>query len=486
LRLEQLPHQRREYEDHWRSEARALLWQMRTGKSKATVDKAMRLRTEGLIDAVLVLAPKGVHSDWANVHLSKHAWKGVPYYAHVWRSTPASAALGARHDKSLERLFAYRDGLAVFCVNSESIVHDRIHKVVSRFLRRRRVMLVCDESDDFRSPSSTRSRRARGFRDHCAFRQILTGTPVANSPLHAWAQFEILQREALGFKNFGDFKARYAEFTTVTSRGGRTFPQLAGYQHLEELRASMARFSSVVTREDVPGLPHLLPIRREVEPSPEAARAYEQLRKELVADIEGERVTEAADGGKRLIKLQQCLSGFVIGDDGVARGLGAVNPRLVALVREVADFPGKSLVWCQFHYDVRAVVAALEAEGIRSVEYHGLTSAPDRAKNEGLFRSDPGVRVMVGTASAGGRGKDFSSAGQIVWYSHTPNLVTRDQGSERATVMGGLPIPVVDLVVPGTVEDRFLAMLQVKRDVADALAGSGLGWLLRELREAGL
>ncbi len=54
-------HQLRECEDHADAVARAKAWTMRTGKSKSTIDKACYLHAQGLIDAVLVVAPNGVH-----------------------------------------------------------------------------------------------------------------------------------------------------------------------------------------------------------------------------------------------------------------------------------------------------------------------------------------------------------------------------------------------------------------------------------------
>ena len=87
----------------------------------------------------------------------------MPHSAHAWQ---ASEAAKPAHATSLEKVMAVDEArLAVLAVNSESIIHDKPAKVIARFLKvhKGNVLLVVDESHDFRSPGSKRTKRARSL-----------------------------------------------------------------------------------------------------------------------------------------------------------------------------------------------------------------------------------------------------------------------------------------------------------------------------------
>lgn len=477
FRLPNYRHQQDEWDRHRDDDARALLWQMRTGKTKATLDLACYRRQKGDIQAVLVIAPNGVHVNWVRRQLPQHMWETVPYVAHAWQ---ASESHKPEHAASLERVLSCRgEALAVLAVNSESIIHDKPAKIIARFLRRHqgKCMLVVDESHDFRSPGSKRTKRARSLKRYCKVRRILTGTAVSNSPLAAYSQFELLDDHALGFENFADFEGHFAYYVQERTKGGRSYERLDHYRNLDDLQGRMARWASVVLREDVDDMPDLVMDERTVVLPEAQMKAYRTLLKEMILELEDGGEVEAIDGGARLVKLQQMLGGFVVDVDGQVRELVSddENPRLQAMLDEVRSSDGKAIVWCKYREDIRRVVRALAAEGIRCVEYHGAVhSQSKRQQAIDDFNNDPGVRVFVGQPKAGGQGLDLSAADLILWYSHTFDLIERDQANERATQIGGKTVTIKDFVTPGTVDEYILANLNEKRSVSESLAGRGL------------
>lgn len=477
FRLPNYRHQQDEWDRHRDDDARALLWQMRTGKTKATLDLACYRRQKGDIQAVLVIAPNGVHVNWVRRQLPQHMWETVPYVAHAWQ---ASESHKPEHAASLERVLSCRgEALAVLAVNSESIIHDKPAKIIARFLRRHqgKCMLVVDESHDFRSPGSKRTKRARSLKRYCRVRRILTGTAVSNSPLAAYSQFELLDDHALGFENFADFEGHFAYYVQERTKGGRSYERLDHYRNLDDLQGRMARWASVVLREDVDDMPDLVMDERTVVLPEAQMKAYRTLLKEMILELEDGGEVEAIDGGARLVKLQQMLGGFVVDVDGQVRELVSddENPRLQAMLDEVRSSDGKAIVWCKYREDIRRVVRALAAEGIRCVEYHGAVhSQAKRQQAIDDFNNDPSVRVFVGQPKAGGQGLDLSAADLILWYSHTFDLIERDQANERATQIGGKTVTIKDFVTPGTVDEYILANLGEKRSVSESLAGRGL------------
>lgn len=477
FRMPPMAHQWREFIEHKDDDARALLWTMRTGKTKATLDLACYRWAKGDIQAVLVIAPNGVHCNWVRRQLPQHMWETVPYVAHAWQSSESHKP---EHAASLERVLSCRgEALAVLAVNSESIIHDKPAKIIARFLRRHqgKCMLVVDESHDFRSPGSKRTKRARSLKRYCKVRRILTGTAVSNSPLAAYSQFELLDDHALGFENFADFEGHFAYYVQERTRGGRPYERLDHYRNLDDLQGRMARWASVVLREDVDDMPDLVMDERTVVLPEAQMKAYRTLLKKMILELEDGGEVEAIDGGARLVKLQQMLGGFVVDVDGQVRELVSddENTRLQAMLDEVRSSDGKAIVWCKYREDIRRVVRALAVEGINCVEYHGAVhSQAKRQQAIDDFNNDPSVRVFVGQPEAGGQGLDLSAAGLILWYSHTFDLIERDQANERATQIGGKTVTIKDFVTPGTVDEYILANLVEKRSVSESLAGRGL------------
>lgn len=477
FRMPPMAHQWREFIEHKDDDARALLWTMRTGKTKSTLDLACYRHKKGDITGVLVLAPNGVHVNWCRRQLPIHMWEGLEYVAHAWQASEAHKPGPAA---SLDRCLQYRgDGLAVLAVNSESIIHDKPAALIKKFLKRHegKVMLVVDESHDFRSPGSKRTKRARALKRYCRVRRILTGTSVSNSPLAAYSQFELLDDHALGFDTFSDFEGHYAYYVQERTKGGRSYDRLDHYRNLDDLQERMARWASVVLREDVDDMPDLVMDERTVTLPERLMDAYRTLVKEMILELEDGGEVEAVDGGARLVKLQQMLGGFVVDVDGQVRELVADedNPRLQAMLDEVRSSDRKVIVWCKYREDIRRVVRALAKEGIRCVEYHGAVhSQAKRQQAIDAFNGDPGVRVFVGQPKAGGQGLDLSAADLILWYSHTFDLIERDQANERATQIGGKTVTIKDFVTPGTVDEYILSNLSEKRSVSESLAGRGL------------
>lgn len=476
FRLPNYKHQQEEWERHRDDDARALLWQMRTGKTKATLDLACYRYLKGDITGVLVVAPNGVHVNWIRRQLPQHMWKSVPYMPHAWQ---ASEAKKSHHMMSLQKCLTYKEGLAILAVNSESIVQDKPSKLIAQFLKahKGKCMLVVDESQDFRSPGAKRTKRARALKRYCKVRRILTGTPVSNSPLAAYSQFELLADGALGFTRFDDFQNEYAVFKMAKTRGGREFSQLDRYINMDKLQDKLAEWASVVLREDVDDMPSLIFDERTVLLAPEQQEQYDELTQKMILELESGADIEATEAAVRLIKLQQILGGFAVDTEGNLQSLidDESNPRLQAVLNELEGSEKKTIIWCKFREDIRRVVRTLDKNGHRCVEYHGaIHSQQKRQEAIDLFNNDPSVRVFVGQPAAGGVGLDLSAADLIIWYSHTFNLIERDQANERATQIGGKTVTIVDFVTPGSVDEYILANLSAKRSVSEDLAGKGL------------
>lgn len=479
-------HQLRELERSIELPLRALLWHMRTGKSKTIVDTACHLFLRGKIDAVVLFAPNGVHLNWLEREFPAHRWPSVPLRTTAWRTQVAGAGVLASTELAHIRdewwedcRDALRDfsRLQVFAFNSESMIREDVRRVVARVVGRRKCLAVFDEAQDWRRPGSKRSHMARALAWRCPYRRILTGTPVHNSPLHAWSEFELLEHGALGFEKFKKFEEHHAEYMWDKTKRGQRYRKLVQYHHMDQLRSRMARLSSVVRREDCEDMPELVRVVRRIEPSAEQLRVYRELHDDFVVSL-GTREVSVGERSQRLNKMQQVMSGWLKDEDGKVHDVPGHNPRLDALSDEVLLAPGKVVIWCRFREDIDRACARLRADGHQVLEYHGRTSSLDKALAREMFApgAENDAKALVGYPVPG---LNFSAASEVIWYSHViGDALTRDQASDRATMVGGRNIRVTDLVAPG-VDEYAMRMFEDKVTLAQSLSGPNI---LEELR----
>lgn len=472
-------HQLKELEEHSLDKARGLLWGMRTGKSRIIVDSANALRDGGKIRGGLIFAPNGVHLNWVLKQIPFYSWPGMSWAAQHWSSDFARAHPSVWSERFCALLKSNAD-MRWFTVNSESLIMPAVKKAINQFLDsvNGEVIAVADESVDFRTPGSKRTKVARAYFKKLPFRRILDGTALMNSPLHAFSQFELLEPGALGFQTFGEFKEYHSVWKQQRTKSGRYYPALDHYRNLETLRENIGDYASVVLREDCNDMPDLLPIEVVVEMSQPQKDAYLELLEKYLLEFENGAEIDAIEGGKRAIKFHQIVSGFAVDDFGDIQSIDDDPPILQELRRQVVDAP-KYIVWCRFREDIRRVSNALRAMGHKIVEYHGGVPQSLRAGYVDQFNNDDATVGLIGQPQAGGRGLELP-ANTIIWYSSTYDAIIRNQANERGTVMGGRSVSIVTLATPGTVHDDIIASAESKVRTGDWVSGSGLRDKLRE------
>jgi hypothetical protein len=488
-------HQAKEFEISADLEARALLWQMRTGKTKLIIDTACHLFLQDKIEVCVVVAPNGVHDNWARRELPIHHWDTVERDTLTWITDIAGDKGIARvkaHERKgwqeqhdawwmrLERVLKTSKMKWIFLA-SETMTREEVRKIIARIARRHKgkILTVFDESHDFRTPGSKRTKMALALGRKSKYTRILTGTALDNSPLHAFTQYQLLEAGCLGFEKYSDFKRHHAVYEVKQSRQGRSFPVLVEYRDLEGMRDKMAVLSSVVLREDCEDLPALIPMIREIQTTAEQQRIYDEFRKSFEVLILGEEVS-IGENTMRMIKLQQILSGFVKDEYGDIHDIPGINPKLEAVIDEAELSAGKVIIWCNFHEDMDRVCVALRARKHVVVEYHGRVNAAGKLAARQAF--EPGaendVKALVGYPTAG---LDLSSAEKIIWYSHTFDAIKRGQADERATAMGGKNIPVIDFIAGG-VDTYITDNVKQKVSVADAMTREGMKTVLEKVK----
>lgn len=445
-------------------------WSMRTGKTKAIFDLATYLHDYKEIEAMIVIAPDGVQTNWIKREYPVHYAGGARTFIY---NPAASDQVGykSRFNTTMTKQ-AYDGRLQIFAIGADSIRTERGKKYLTEVIRARqgRVLLVIDECHMFGSPSSSRGRVARSLGKACNWVRIMSGSMGGNSPMRIWAPYEILEPGALGFKTHGSFKQAFAVEMTRKTKDGRQFQEITEYKNLDDLALRCAKWTSIVRRDECEDMPNLNVIERVVEMTDAQKKLYKKVEKDGLLD------EYEVSGAGLLGKLAQIAAGWYY--DEFSNPVDVVdpahNPLVQAVLNEVSD-GRKYIIWANYTHDLDLMAAALKKADITFVKYYGdkMTKADKQAAIDAFMNNDF-VKVFLGQPKSGGVGLNLSAANAIIWMSHTFDIVIREQADERATKVAGANIDIINFVVDGTVFSYILSAQKHKVNIREQVAGLGL------------
>jgi hypothetical protein len=278
-------------------------------------------------------------------------------------------------------------------------------------------------------------------------------------------------------ENAAEGMKRNEKIDAITRLGGYV-PTISTIENLDpndpriaELRDKTAPYSIRVRLEDIYDMPASDFSTRDVEMHPEQRRVYDGIKRDARARLESMDYVTPDRVVTQLLRLHQVLSGHVVDEEGKTHDVPEYRTR--ALLELLADYGGKAVIWCAYDRAIKKVVDALVKEyGEDSVSRFWGGNASTREEEERWFKTDPRRRFMVATPDAGGRGRDWSEADLCAYHSCRVNLDHRQQSERRLCAAGKMrPIAYVDLVAPGTLDERNLRCLRERIDLATAVIG---------------
>ena len=339
-------------------------------------------------------------------------------------------------------------------------------------------MLVADEAQHVKNPHSSTARELRSIGARA--RVALTGTPVENNLSELWAILDWTTPGLLG--RLGTFRRRYAEAV----EGGQD-PGAA------DRLARLVRPFLLRRRKSDPGIAPELPPKTEtdhaVSLTQEQAGLYEAVVREALAEISG--AGSMARRGlivKLLTGLKQVCNHpaqYLKEERPVIAGRSGKLELLDELLDTILAEEAGVLIFTQYVQMARLLERHLAARGTPSQFLHGGTPVAEREAMVRRFQ-DGEVPVFLLSLKAAGTGLNLTRAEHVVHYDRWWNPAVEAQATDRAYRIGQTrPVQVHRIVAEGTIEDRIAELLARKRELADAVLGSGEA-ALTELTDAEL
>jgi len=222
--------------------------------------------------------------------------------------------------------------------------------------------------------------------------------------------------------------------------------------------------------------------------SAEQVTLYEAMVRETMAAIEN---SEGIERAGLVFKLLTALKQICNHPAQYLKQAGPLDGRSgkLAAFDELTDIivaSGESmLVFTQYTQMATLLQQHLDARRIGSLFLHGGVPVPRREEMVDRFQRGD-VPVFLLSLKAGGTGLTLTRATHVLHYDRWWNPAVEDQATDRAYRIGqDRPVQVHRLIAEGTLEDRIAALLEKKRELADAVIGSGEGWIA-ELSDAEL
>lgn len=487
------PHQLEGWEQSREELLWAIFWEMGLGKTKLVVDSVGWLALRDKLDALLVIAPNGVHRNWTTDELPTHLptevpWNGVAYFA---------ARAGTKTQEQALRNMMRFEGVAVLSMSYDGFTTDKGKAAAKALLTQRRTMIVFDESSMIKNPTAHRSRLALGAAPFARFRRILNGTPVSNSPFDVYQQMRILDEnywDRMGIPTFQVFQHHYGvmkRFQPAAEESGdgkkkrrRSWERVVAFKRLDELHERLKPLSTRLIKEDVLDLPPKLYTRRYFDMSEVQRKHYERLRLLFLTELDSGELVTANLAMVRLLRLQQVTCGYLKSEEEDRTVSlfkdGEENPRIRLLADTLEHVPHQAILWARFTEDINQMMALLNppGEAPRAVRYDGPTSQKDRERALAMFHSGD-AQFFVANPAAISMGVTLVEAKTVVYYNNDFSLFKRLQSEDRCHRIGqDRSVLYIDLCASGTVDERIVRALQAKYEVAAQVNGDRLReWL---------
>lgn len=284
---------------------------------------------------------------------------------------------------------------------------------------------------------------------------MLTGTPISNKMEDLYAILRVIDS---GIFHWSGFLNRYTlqdEHQRWDRAGGnvarRSYKTIEGYKNQEELKAKLSLHMIRRTKDEVlPELPSKVFQTIDIELGSEERKIYNDLRRDLKANIRGKELT-TIDKLTWLTKAQQICDSLEI----VAGANVKKSSKLEALIQIVNEQTKVRKIVIFSKFKSMTTIIARELAHLNPVHLNGDMPSEERAEIIKRFQNDDKCRVFISTIGAGGVGITLTAADLVVMYDRAWSPSANIQAIDRLHRLGQKnSVLVVTLRVRNSVEQH--------------------------------
>lgn len=353
--------------------------------------------------------------------------------------------------------------------------------------------IILDEAHKVKDPKTKMAMALQGVSGDAEYRWALTGTPIGNSEEELFSVLSWIDSESYPAKT--KFIDRY--FMTRMNYMG--FPEVVGIksEHRDEWDQVINPILRRMPKELVlPFLPPIVHKERRLEMVGKQKTAYNQMKNQMVADVDGGKIT-VTQAMSQITRLLQLASSFAevetfeeidtdTGEEVVKQKVTLTSPsnKIDAFMDDLESY-GESqvVVFAQSKQLLKELEQAiLKENGKRRMEKDpskqtpitygmitGDVNATSREDSINRFQNGE-LKLMLISIAAGGTGITLTNADVAVFLNRSYNAIDNKQALGRVHRIGSEKhesILCVDYISEGTVDEAVLEALDMKGEALE-------------------
>ncbi len=400
-----------------------------TGKTASVIWAADYLMKIGKVRRVLVLCP---------LSIMKSAWQQDLFKFAMHRS--CSVAYGDAKTRA-----------KIIKAGSEFVIinFDGLAIVKQEILDGGFDLVVVDEANSYKNPQTNRWKVLKDVVARCDWLWMLTGTPAAQSPTDAYGLAKLVNPEGSP-KYFGQFRDQVMYKVSQF----RWIPKPQAQDVVHRVLQPAIRFE----KSQCLDLPELTFVERDAPLTPQQAKYYQMLKKQMTISAAGEEIT-SVNAATNINKLLQISGGAVYSDSKEVVEFDVSN-RLRVVLEVIEESSHKVLVFVPFTHTIELLRAELERNNISCGVINGQVSVNKRSELVTQFQNNPDPYVLIIQPQAASHGLTLTAANTIIWYAPVTSVETYLQANARINRPGQKNAMTIVHIRGSEVETRLYSMLQ--------------------------
>lgn len=412
-----------------------------TGKTITALAAFDWLREQGVVQRLLVIAPKSVLTAWQ--------MQCGQFLEEQYRVVLLSGSAAARR-----RTLLLPHDILLAGYEAAVASEDMLSAIISTAPTKH--MLVVDESYFVKNPSTARAKVVTKLRASCERAIVLCGTPAPNSAIDVVNQVDI-----------ADGGVAFA---------GRTIPkdpQEARAIVIDALEGSI--YLRRLKEEVLPDIPAKQFERIYLELNKRQRQLYNAARDQLEQEVRRvddnefrHQISSFLAERVRLLQICSNPSKLYPSYDEIPAKVRALDQ----LIRELVQERGKKVViWSYFRASLEEIAKRYDALGVARID-GSVTRLKDRLAAIECFQTDPNTRLFIGNAAAAGAGITLTAAHHAIYESFSNQAAHYLQSIDRIHRRGQNEQTVYHvLIARNTIEEHEYRALTEKERAGHELMG---------------
>jgi SNF2 family DNA or RNA helicase len=335
--------------------------------------------------------------------------------------------------------------------------------------------VVADEAHRAKDPKAAQTRALWAIGDNADRRIAATGTPIERDLGDLWSIMRFVDPPT--FPSKWTFLERYAAMVPNHFSGGMDVVGVNEDRRAELNSFFLPRFLRRTKEQVLRDLPPKVYVRRNVTLTGKQKKAYDQLEKEMVAQINGGTLV-AENSLVASLRLRQLASAYgevtsdinwkstdpdamMVNVDQQVR-LSDPSSKLDEMEEALKELGDRQVVIFAESRQLIELAALRLPEGSFGM-VTGAISAEDRAASVSDFQNGK-LRLMLVTTAAGGEGITLTASDTAIFLQRPLSAIKNKQAEDRLHRLGqtSQSVTYIDLVATGTVEEQLFEALERK------------------------